>query len=251
MNLVSVIVDSREPAWVQQLAFGGAAVTTAPLDAGDLLAVCDDDQVIVVERKTASDLLNSIRDERLWPQLAALREVSPWSYLVICGELRPGRAGLTVADGRETGWNWASVSGALLTVQEIGVHVVQIASDYDYEAAVLRLASRERTPLTVRPARDVLTVTETEAILMSLPGIGRDRAKALLDFCGDVASALICLTWDDPACPTPEGIGPETKRRVRRALGLAEGWVMCVTPQRLLQAQPAEQGNLLAAGVQG
>ncbi len=224
MGLLSVIVDSREPSWVQQLTFGGASVAVTMLDAGDLLCATDDGAIVGIERKTSGDLLNTLRDDRLFPQIARLREVSPFAYLVITGTLHPGPGGHCVTEERESGWQWASVAGALLTVQELGVGILQVASDVDYEAAVIRLANRSREPLRVAPARDVTIVSEREQVLAALPGIGAERAAMLLrQFSPAMAIAWLTTPgelWDPPI--VVPGIGEGTRRRVRRALGLSD-----------------------------
>lgn len=218
MGIVSLMIDSREPQHIQSLTFGGADIAVMPLDAGDLWVACTDDNLLVVERKTVGDFLNTLRDDRLFSQMAKIREVSPWAYLVICGDLREGPAGKCWVDGRESGWNWSSVSGALLTVQELGVHVLSIAGDHEYDQAVIRLANRDRSQLRIGPARDATLVGPAETILASLPGIGPDRAQTLLSHCGTVAAAITFLTTDDKH--DIPGIGYQTKLKIRKALGL-------------------------------
>ncbi len=222
MALVSVLVDSREPSWCKQLAFGGVPVVSTMLDAGDLLCACDDNALVAIERKEANDLLNTLRDDRLFPQLARLRDVTPWSYLLVCGQMQAGSGGMTFVNGVETGWNWASIQGALLTAQEIGVHVVHVASSHDYEAAVVRLGNRSRGMVHVAPAREMLAVSEGEAVLAAFPGVGPERAHALMDEFGDAHLALHYLTvWaKDWHCKPVPGVGDGTRRRVRKALGL-------------------------------
>lgn len=224
MALLSVIVDSREPAWCQTLTFGGASTSVGMLDAGDLLAICDD-AVLTIERKEASDFLNTLRDGRLFPQFARMREVSPWAYLVLVGAIERNVINDTCAvDGRQTSWKWASVQGALLTAQEMGIAIVECVGDRDYEETILRLANRDRSPMRIHPPRDASLVSEAEAILGALPGIGPDRADALVKYAGSPAWALQYLTDDsrlnDDRVP---GVGAGTKRRVRKAFGL-EDW---------------------------
>lgn len=222
MAITAAIIDSREPEWVQHLTFGGAMVATSLLDAGDLLATCDDGALLAVERKTPDDLLNSIKDDRLWTQLAGIRKLTPWAYLVVTGDLRCSTDGKVVTDTRGTGWNWASVQGALLQAQEMGVFVVQCAGDDDYEAAVLRLAARSHKPeMVVSPAREAIPMSPAERILLSLPGIGPERVSALLEYCTTPAWALSFLTCHDVEGAVT-GIGPGTKRAVRQALGLRD-----------------------------
>lgn len=222
MALTSIMCDSREPEWVRQLTFGGVPTIVTLLDAGDLLAATDDGALLLVERKTASDFLNTLRDDRLFPQLSAMRSVSVWCYLALCGNLTPGPGGKAYRDGVETGWNWSSVAGSLLSVQELGVHILWIPSDLEFEAAIVRLGNRDRTPLRIQPARDTATLSEGAIVLSSLPGIGTDKAEALMKYCGTAADALAYLSDPDWEGPTAPGIGEGTKRKVRRALGLEE-----------------------------
>lgn len=237
--LTFITLDSREPAAIRRLTFGGIAKAVLPLDhpdsngSYDLLGLCDDGAMLAVERATPSDLLNKIGDKRLFPQLVQLRQVTPFAYLVITGELRPAAndaVTVTTEDGfeRPTGWAWTVVQGALLTAQEIGVHVVSCASNLDYERTILGLGNRSRETVRVAPARAAEMVTEAESILMGLPGVGPERAAALLAYCGTPAAALDWLTSNSPQ--KVPGIGPGTRTRVRRALGLpASEWLAIET----------------------
>ena len=227
MALVSAIVDSREPLYIRQLTFSDVERTVAELPTGDLWGVCDDGELIVVERKTPGDFLNTLRQDRLFPQLAQLREQSVWSYLVITGTLLPGANDTCWADQIETGWQWSAIQGALLTAQEIGVHVIHCNGDQSYEAAVLCLANRSRSVVRVTPARDTTWLTEAEAIVAALPGIGYDRAQSLIKECGTAGWALSFLADHDSQQHVP-GIGPAIKRRIRRALGLTEEQLLAV-----------------------
>jgi ERCC4-type nuclease len=213
-------------------------VVVGPLDAGDLHAACDDGELLVVERKSAAEFLRALRNGRLFPQIEALRRQSRWCYLVLTGELRPGANGRCWDAGRETGWAWCAVQGALLTCQEIGVCVAWCLGDLDYESTVLRLAGRSRAALRTAPPRDVAVLDEREALLAALPGIGATRARALLDYCGTPAWVLHFLTEGDDALAERErdgtapqevpGVGEGTKDRVRRLLGLPDDLVLAV-----------------------
>lgn len=223
MGISSVVIDSREPEWLRSLTFGGSPVIVDTLHAGDLWLMCSDGALLVVERKEAGDFLNTLRDGRLFPQLAKLRELTPWAYLAIVGYLQPGPSGLAVVDGHQTAWNWASCQGALLTAQEMGVSVLYISHGADYEQAILRLSNRDRTALRVAPARDATLVTDAETVLASLPGVGPERARAVLAHCGTTAWALAFLSDDERQNDAVPGIGAGVKRKVRQALGLGPG----------------------------
>jgi ERCC4-type nuclease len=223
MSLVAVVIDSREPAWVQALTFGGAQTMVAPLDHGDLLATTDDGAFIAVERKTPEDLLGSLRDERLWQQLAGMVKQTRWSYLIVTGELTHGPNDKVLTGRGITGWSWAAVQGALVKAQELGVFVTFAAGDGDYEAAVMRLAARSRQQqVLLEPVKNAAILGEGEAILASLPGISGERIANILAYAGTAAWALQWLT--DLNCPDAvPGVGGGIKRNVRRALGLKDG----------------------------
>jgi ERCC4-type nuclease len=226
--ITAVLVDSREPTWVRSLAFGGAMKAISALECGDLWATTGDGAMVCVERKTSTDLLGSLSDERLWHQLTAMRAKSQWAYLVITGVLQPSGAGMVITDRGETGWKWASVQGALIRAQECGVVVVHAAGDSDYEATVERLCARARSPeLVLKPVRTPTVLSVGEQVLASLPGIGLDKAQALLSGMGTAAWGLVDLT--DMRSKSVrgihgeiKGIGDVTKRRVRAALGIPD-----------------------------
>ena len=228
MSVTAAIIDSREPEWVQKLAFGGAVTAASMLEAGDLLLTCDDGTLLVIERKTPSDLLNSIRDDRLWTQLAGIRAVSRWSYLIITGELLRSQSGQVVINRGETGWTWAAIQGALLQAQEMGVFVVMAAGEEDYEDAVVRLSARShRQEMLVPPARDPRALSDTERILTARPGVGLERVQALTEYAGSAAWAIQYLTDLEINDKVP-GIGNGVKATVRRSLGLKAEQSMAV-----------------------
>jgi len=228
VSITALFVDSREPSWVQDLKFDGAMKVVSALDCGDLWASTADGALVVVERKTSTDLLGSLSDERLWHQLGAMRAKSQWAYLIITGVLQPSGAGMTITDRGESGWKWASVQGALIRAQECGVVVVHAAGDDDFESTVERLCARTRSPeLVLKPVRTPTVLSAGEQVLASLPGIGLDKAQALLSGMGTAAWGLVDLTDTRTKAVRGlhgevKGIGDVTKRRVRQALGIPD-----------------------------
>lgn len=221
MTATAIIIDSREPDSITGLDFGGLPKHISMLDCGDAWIATDSADAIIVERKTADDLLGSIRDGRLFAQAAAMRERSPWAYVVITTPLAH-HSGKVVADGRSTGWAWESVQGALLDVQEMGVRVLYCRDENDYADTLLRLANRKRTEeKIIPPAAPPRLMSHAEQLLTALPGVGIERAQDLLKNFPRSADALTWLTWQDTVL-TVAGIGKGTKSAVRRALGLAD-----------------------------
>lgn len=222
MTVVAAMIDSREPPWVQQLTFNGAMTTVTQLSYGDLLVTADDGTLLAVERKTASDLLGSIRDGRLWLQLAGMKEQTPWSYLVITGLLTCSADGKAQTERGVTGWSWGALQGALLKAQELGAFIVFGRDDSEYEPTIMRLAAHSRKETVVlQPAKQPAILNESERVLAAMPGIGPEKVGAIMDHTGTLGWALSFLTH-----MTEEehiaGIGPATKRGVRAVLGLRD-----------------------------
>lgn len=217
--ITAVLVDQREPQWVQELTFGGALVVTTMLECGDFRVACDDGNELVIERKIPSDLLSSIADGRLMAQAAAMAAASKWSYLLVTGDLLE-HGGRVVSNGHVTGWSYAALQGALLSVQELGVAVTYCAGNSDVESAIERLAGRNRSEQTyIRPRRDAMMATAGEAALLALPGIGFERLSLLMQHTGTAAAALEYLTDPGPNGTIPN-LGYQTKSKIRAALGL-------------------------------
>lgn len=230
--LTAAMIDNREPTAIQNLKFGGVPVMRLQLETGDLWASTDDGEMLVIERKTPNDLLGSIKDGRLFQQVAAMQAKSKWVYLMITGALAHTLDGMVITDNRTTGWRWDDVQGALMTCQELGAVVVVCQSDQHYEEAVLRIARRDRKEVkAIEPRTQPHVLTEAEKILISLPGIGLERAGLLLGQFGDASHALAWLTWLD-SVDEVAGIGDGTKHNVRRALGLKpEEWLTVFYPE--------------------
>jgi ERCC4 domain-containing protein len=211
LMITAIIIDSREPEWVQELTFGGIPTTVSMLDAGDLMAVTDDNCTLVIERKTPDDFLNTLRDDRLFPQIAGLTrarmqnlasgQMLTWPYLVITDSFLVGPNGKVITNRGETGWGHTAIEGALLTVQEMGVFVAHCAGDTDYEAFVLALGRRKRNPnIQILPARPPKQLGREFAVLDSL-GIGADRATVLFNQLNTLECILNLINSDVPNIP--------------------------------------------------
>lgn len=231
MAIQSIMVDSREPEWVQKLEFGGVPKAVTALNAGDFLLATEDNCMLAVERKTPTDFLNTLRGDRLFQQMSGMREATHWAYLLITGPLLRSPDNKVIAD-RVTGWDWNAVQGALLTVQELGVHVMYCAGDFYLESAILRLANRSRLDVPVDHPRKSRVLSDAESIIASLPGIGIERLDAIERvFSINQLGYMGLLALTDPA---PEkwgiaGIGSGITRRIRKALGLQDGMYLQLT----------------------
>lgn len=227
MAISAIMIDQREPEHIITQ-FPDAAVTM--LDVGDAWVACDDGHILMIERKTSDDLLNSLRDGRLLEQISRLvdnrinqqlqgKSQTHWPYLVITGTLSPDHNG-NAFTGRQTGWAWNAVQGALLTVQEMGCYVMHCPSDAEYAKFIEMLANHKHDDVVdILPQKQPIPVDAKSVFLMGLPGIGLERARQILDWSGGIlAHAIVGLT--DMNIKSP--IGDATRQKIRGFLGLRE-----------------------------
>ncbi len=165
----------------------------------DFEIACPDGEVVTIERKTPRDLLDSIKDGRLFNQVADMVAKTRWAYVIIEGgflEVAGTVAGSRAVGeynypvvydefGESTAWSWESVQGALLTVQDMGAGVV---CDSDFHGGVKRLVNRSRGDVKIAPRRHSYTFSPHEAFYMAFDGIGSKKAIDLartFPFLGD------------------------------------------------------------------
>lgn len=226
--MTALMIDQREPKWVQDLKFGDLPVAVTLLEHGDIWAATDDGCLLMIERKTPNDFLNSLKEGRLLAQLEPLANkrydeqlrggpVKTYPYLLITGIFGMDSNGMATTD-RVTGWSFASVAGTLLSIQEMGVYVVFCAGDSDLEAAILRLVKHPRGgELQLLPSRPVQMLGPKEALLTCLPNIGIERSQEIMRWAGwNLAHAIIGLT--DPDIDAP--VGKKVRANIRKFLGL-------------------------------
>jgi ERCC4-type nuclease len=228
MTITKVLIDQREPPHIQAQSYGVPPKITM-LGTGDAWIMTDIKELLIFERKSPVDLLSSIADGRLFNQVAAMREQTEWAYLVITGRCEPSPDGYVIADGRSTRWLWNSLQGVLAEVQERGVTVWHTPSDSEFGATLQVLAKRDRQGIKpVMPRVDTRGVRVEEQILMALPGIGYERAVALLD--AFACNPILAFQWltDVYALGEVSNIGKATKRNVRKALGMTDDMELCI-----------------------
>lgn len=188
-------------------------------DICDFHIVGNDDNYLIVERKTAEDFVNSIKDGRLLNQIVKGKTITPYVYVVIVGTILPAPHGKTYINGQLTGWDYAAIEGQKITIQELVVPIVYCVNDNDFVPSLIRLANRSRDNVIVRPVRDITIFGGAENVLASLPGIGAKKAADLLQHFPNVGSALWFLTDIDDKQTKIPGIAENTKRNIVRLLG--------------------------------
>lgn len=207
---IRIVADDREPADAV------AAVLRRRPDV-DLcrarLAVGDyqvDDQLLV-ERKTLPDLVQSIKDGRLFKQALLLVDASAQAVMVLEGR------GRDLAASR---MSRQAIQGALtMLTLEIGLPILR-AADPAETAALMLMAARQRRAIAAgdlpRHGRRPTGKRRLQShILQGLPGIGPARARHLIQRFGSVRAVMTAPV--DELAATP-GIGSDTAKRIRRAV---------------------------------
>ena len=213
-SAVRILVDVHEqrsgiPGLLAEL---GAEVEVLSLPAGDY-ALGDD---TIVERKAVLDLHSAVRRGHLWAQLAKLRAACPFPYLLIEGR---------DLDGGSRGLHPNAIRGACLAVIDQGVALLRSDSKADTARWLYRLAvrcQREAQPAELPPLVPRATVppeSVAEAMLAAVPGISTVTARALLGRFGSLAG--VAGAPPEALLEVP-GIGKERARALAEALGRAE-----------------------------
>ena len=233
MGIATVIIDSREPEWGQKLTFGGKPTAVTALEYGDYHVLCDDDCMLIIERKTPDDFLGSLKGDylseqsgkcamaRINAQLSMETMDTIWPYVVITGPIYPGPNGKTITPRGVTGWNWNSVAMAMLSIQEMGTVIVFAPSDEEFEHTVITLANRShKTETQIMPRKPPTILGLGHQIIASLPGIGVERLKLVMDYAGNLPGwAIVGLSDPDT---NYKGIPPSVTRNIRAALKLQD-----------------------------
>jgi len=249
-QITAVIIDSREPAYFQNLKFGGVPTMVALLDTGDIQAVTSDGCTLVFERKTLSDFLNTLAEDRLFPQLARMTEianaqrvadepVTQYCCLIITDPITADHNGKVIAERGVTGWSFASVMGTILSIQELGVFVCFANGQLDYEDCILRIGRRNRSPeMQILAPRTARMLGPKIDFLTGISGIGIEHAQKILDWSNNnLGHALTGLTDMDIKSP----VGLALRRRIRDLLGLCDGENLEIIGTQIIE--PITQGE--------
>ena len=209
---MEILVDDREAASgvLEYLdTVPGLRVCVQRLHTGDYVVA----GAAIFERKSACDFAGSLIDGRLFAQASRLAR-------------QPQRAAF-ILEGLPSAWETLGVprealQGALVSLALIFDLPVLRTRNVEETAHVLLYAARQLArlqradPLPYRLNKAKRRRTRQLRILQSLPGIGSDRAKHLLDHFGNVQACFTASAKD--LCRVP-GIGLKTATAIRDLLG--------------------------------
>jgi len=233
-ELKNILVDVHEPEKVinsikENYHFISVQKTALPV--GDIWLQREDD-LLIIERKTVSDMLSSIADGRLKAQVHEALQLTSLVVVMVEGFLTQTDDGYaaynipsytTLELSQRTGWTMVSVQGMLTLLQRMGAVVRFYERDAGKEVQSINAIMGK--DIRVRQRASVTVETAEEALLASLPGIGAKKATDIWNRHHHLGSALAYLTSLDKMTDDVPGIGLKTRRKVHDFMG---GQIMTV-----------------------
>ena len=213
-RVISVVVDDRElqAGVVRALsAMDGVQVVTSRLPLGDYLV----DDKLLFERKTLCDLVESIKDGRLFRQCIRLAASKRRGIVILEG---------TAGEAARHGMSREAIQGALISIS-VMMGIPLLRSRDAEESARLMIYTARQVSTTVSGAiarkgvRPKGKRRHQIEVLQALPGIGPARAKRLLDNFGTVEAVMHAGVEELALLP---GIGTVTAQAIRWVLNEPE-----------------------------
>lgn len=219
--MVDIIIDSREkiaPYFVSSFIEDGIVPKIEALPAGDFLIFGKmEDDAILIERKEASDFLASLEDDRLWNQMAKMKETKINDRrLLIEGDpitaLSQRYRKKTITPAR--------VYGTYEGIFNWGVKIMYTPDRYQTSAYLRNLCKRVKRPKKEFALRSsihrTLTMTEKRRyIIEGFPGIGPKTSKEIIK---KYKTLSVFFEKIDEIDKLP-GLGKITKKEIKDILG--------------------------------
>jgi DNA excision repair protein ERCC-4 len=221
-------VDVHEPTIIFEYITKLAKAERAPLDVADYHFDTYDGKHVLIERKTGSDLLSSIGNNRLRNQVGRMSRVDNAIPIVLVegyiGAAHDGTVRL-VGSRSETRWPYTVVEIFLLGCQFAGTYVISSANEICTAHVIVDLAKHfakadyatihERAKVKLEHAGECDLRDMQIDVITSLPGIGPHMARAMLDHFG-TPIRLFSASIED-MCQV-RGIGEKRAVKIREIL---------------------------------
>ena len=169
----------------------------------------------LIERKTLTDLVQSIIDGRLFRQLGEIQKTGLRPVLLLEG---------SSAQLKHSKMSRESIQGALLTISLfMGIPVLRSLNPEETASLLITIArqqARYKDPgfapsFTFQPKRPKGKYQNQLHILQTLPGIGTQKAKALLKKFGTIENIIVSSA---ERLAETEGIGKATAEKIQWVL---------------------------------
>ena len=201
---MTILIDSREPWHIQKLG------TVTRLPAGDVWIQLENG-LVIIERKTTNDFLESIKDGRLFNQVVEMRQISEWCYVAIEGVFTPiSEDMVNIGHSELRNWRFSAIEGAKLSIQELGCGVIHYT---DVDQLIKQMTERSKNAVKIPPRRNTYVFSPQEATLATLPGIGSKKSTEYMSiFNGRLCLAITAL------CAPHDGTIPGWGKKSRDSL---------------------------------
>lgn len=207
--MIEIVIDHRESRSAVYKAlhsYPEVTVVVRELSCGDYLPHPE----MAIERKDATDFVNSIMDRRLFAQVLRLKEEYAQVAFIIEGDIYGTRSVIKPE----------AIRGALSYLVAIeGVSVLMVKNAVESTHLIAQLARHMQLGLGyVPPLRGDKPKSAADTrryIIEGLPGVGPETAKALALHFGSAVAVFNATV--EQLCSVP-GIGKKTAERIRAAL---------------------------------
>jgi ERCC4-type nuclease len=210
---MKLLVDHRERRTVKLVEDVCEEVVLTQLPIGDYVLLSDA-EAVVVERKTVTDFLASVRSNRLWDQLLRMMKRTTLlerpvtrRLLLIHGSVQDCFEAVEYRSDRDLAVHWAQLMGAYLEIVYVyNTPIIHVENDVAFTAFMSILVKREASGKNdklpsarwyMKPVKADLPVKDRKQyILSSLPYIGNQLAANLLTHFGTISS-VACASIED------------------------------------------------------
>jgi len=219
MSEIDVSIDSNEKAetkeyFVSSFINDGIKPEIIGLPAGDFLIYGKEKEKdsILFERKDASDLVSSIRDGRIWEQMAKMKESGVLDRRVLIeGDPLKSNA---MKYGRRV--SPSQIYGTYEGILNWGAKIIWVSDIYQSSAYLRNLIHRKERPkkyftLRASPSRNLSLYEKKLYFLQGLPGIGGKGSRDLLKHFGSIDNIIKNVDKIDDV----RGIGKKTKNEIK------------------------------------
>jgi DNA excision repair protein ERCC-4 len=210
---MKLFVDHREQSMMKLLEDTCEEVAFTQLPIGDYLLISDS-EAVVVERKTVTDFMSSVRSNRLWDQLLRMMkttEIFDYSVkrriLLIHGNFEDYFERVNYGSKYNHLVHWSQLMGAYLEIIYVyNTPIIHAESDTAFKAFMRTLVKREsdgkndklpKARWYRKPVKADLPVKDRKVyVLSSLPHIGNLLAENLLTHFNTI-SCVACASVDE------------------------------------------------------
>ena len=210
---MKLLVDHRERRMIKLVEDVCDEVALTQLPIGDYVLISDS-EAVVVERKTVTDFLMSVRSNRLWDQLLRLmKRVTVFEHpvkrrmLLIHGRFEDYLEAAEYGSKRDLLVYWSQLMGAYLEIVYVyNTPILHVENDTAFKAFMKILAKREASGMNdklpsarwyMKPVKAGLPVKDRKTyILSALPYIGNRLAENLLTHFGTIAG-VACASVEE------------------------------------------------------